>query len=456
MIARTVAVTALALVFSEALMAGVQAIDTWTVGGWTPQAALPWLVAAPLAAAWALQGSHRAWLVVLLGLSASAALAVCTGVGWSRSVATAVVDGSVALGAAACVVGSRAGVEARRQLADVLPLSVMAALGVGMMARALRPEVAVVVLALIPGIGVLVWRRARATRQALSSDLSALSTTVELYAHDRGWTATDVRLPRTLTHAGRRLSRELSDAHRRLHRVANAEDRAREDATEAGKLKTRFVAMVSHDLRSPLNSITGFADVLAQELDGSLSSEQRASVRAIQDSGEELIGLVTGILDSARLEAGRLEMHPAYTPCAGILADAVALVRRRTRSEPLLRIDISPGLPPIRVDHDRMVQAVAGVLEHVAKMTDPHSEIVLAVSASPAQARIVIESAALEREDESRIFEAFRPVRHPSGGRVAGLGFGLALARGIAVAHGGDLRYEPAAAGASFVFTLKT
>ncbi len=257
-------------------------------------------------------------------------------------------------------------------------------------------------------------------------------------------------------------SEPLADAVARLTRrygeMARAEERARESVRQARALKTRFMALMSHDLRSPLNSITGFAEVLADGLDGPLEPGQQESVAAIRSAGEDLARLVTDILDTARLEAGRLPLEKDWHPMVTLLGNAIGEARARLRNDELgLEPRLEPGLPPIHVDGDRVVQALAGILIHVGQMIR-RGTIVLDVHREGQEAILVdVRAADLRADDAQRIFEALRAVRAPSGQRVVGLGLGLALARGLVEANGGTLSYEELPqGGARFALTLPT
>lgn len=171
----------------------------------------------------------------------------------------------------------------------------------------------------------------------------------------------------------------------------------------------------------------------------------------IRRSAHDLLRLVTNILDSARLEAGKLQLRRAWTPSVEILTEAVSEGRRLIADRPLqIEAELQPGLPPVHVDADRAVQAVIGLFTHAAHAMDSGTiRLVARVAYGPPgpaseylRVDVLDEGAGIREADQERIFEAFRELQEPSGKRIGGLGLGLALARDLVQAHGGDIWFE--------------
>ena len=99
---------------------------------------------------------------------------------------------------------------------------------------------------------------------------------------------------------------------------------AKQEAEAANDAKSEFLASMSHDLRSPLNSLLGFATLIASGVEGPITNEQRESIQMITRSARDLLRLVTNILDSARIDAGRLTLARAWTPALDLLNQAVS------------------------------------------------------------------------------------------------------------------------------------
>jgi signal transduction histidine kinase len=245
----------------------------------------------------------------------------------------------------------------------------------------------------------------------------------------------------------RDLDREVRARAEELARRAESDAQAREQIADARQLRTRFMAAMGHELRSPLNSIVGFAQILERGLEGELSEGQRESVTMVRRSAEELIMLLTDVLDLARLEAGKLKLRREWTPSVEILTEAVARGRGIVEGRDVeIEAELQPGLPPVNVDARRIVQAVVALFRHAASSLDRttirlRARVAPGPPGPPQHLRVEIHDAigAIPREEVERIFEAFQEISAPSGRRVGGLGMALSLSRGLVRLHGGEV-----------------
>jgi signal transduction histidine kinase len=313
-------------------------------------------------------------------------------------------------------------------------------------------------------LGLVALVLARGAGRALAQDLRGLCARIVRVREGAGDAGpTGGAVCRTGAIAG--IAREVGGLADRHAQSVAEEAAARRAIEEVQQIKGRFMAYVSHDLRSPLNSIKGFAEILARGTDGPLEPAQRESVDMIRQSGDELLRLINDILDSAKLEAGRLELRTRWIPSVEILTEAVRQVRGLLVGREIQIVsELEPGLPPVHADRERVVQAVVGILAHVVRgmrqgIIRLRARVVPGPDGRPRDLRVEVidEGASLRREDRERLFEAFRAVREASGRRIGGLGLGLSLARGLITAHGGDVWYEgrgPGAGGTTFCVSL--
>lgn len=244
----------------------------------------------------------------------------------------------------------------------------------------------------------------------------------------------------------RALDARLAQRAEELSAEAKSDALARAQIEDARALRTRFMAAMSHELRSPLNSIVGFAQMLERGMEGALTDGQRESVTMVRRSAEELITLLTDILDLARLEAGLLELRRQWTPSVEILTQAVTRAQGLVEGREVeIVAELQPGLPPVHVDQRRIVQAVVALFRHSASsLSKTRIRLRARVAYGPPgperHLRVEIHDAigAIPPEEVERIFEAFQEITEPAGRRVGGLGMALSLARGLVRSHGGE------------------
>ncbi|MFW5876881.1 MAG: sensor histidine kinase [Myxococcota bacterium] len=304
----------------------------------------------------------------------------------------------------------------------------------------------------LAGVGVAALVASRVLAWQLARDLRVVEGRVLQALEPAGAPGPPASRPAPRHAAVTGLCRRVDELAARHARSVAEEERAREAIEEVQQLKSRFMAYMSHDLRSPLNSIKGFAEILARGTDGPLTEGQHESVAMIRESGDALLRLVGDILDSAKLEAGQLDLVPRWIPSVEILTEAVREAKELGGGDDLQIVtELEPGLPPVHVDRERIVQAVSGILIHVARSM-PKGTIRLRArvvggdrdgeASRHLRVEVIDESASLGPDDRERLFETLRAIREPSGRRIGGLGLGLSLARGLVTAHGGDVWYE--------------
>jgi signal transduction histidine kinase len=137
---------------------------------------------------------------------------------------------------------------------------------------------------------------------------------------------------------------------------------------EANRLKSEFVSMVSHELRTPLTSIQGYLALVLQGESGELTAEQREFLTIVQNNTERLLALINDLLDLARMEAGRIELHCAALDLAPLIQDAARTLRplMETKQQQLM-LDLPPGLPPVWADAARVAQVLTNLISNSHK-----------------------------------------------------------------------------------------
>ena len=232
------------------------------------------------------------------------------------------------------------------------------------------------------------------------------------------------------------LTREI-EAHQRTDAALQA---AKDVAEAANQAKTRYVAGMTHELRTPLNSILGYAQILMK--DEQVQGTRRASVATIHRSGEHLHGLIDGLLDLARIEAGRLRLDPAPLPVHEFLDDLVRMVAPQAEAKGLVfRLETSGRVPDyVNADAKRLRQIVINLLSNAVRFTDSGS-VTLRLDHRREVARIeVIDTGiGIAEQDQERIFLPFE--RGSAGRRTgdAGTGLGLTITHLLTQLMGGEL-----------------
>jgi signal transduction histidine kinase len=153
----------------------------------------------------------------------------------------------------------------------------------------------------------------------------------------------------------------------RMHDATIARFVALEKAEEIDRLRSQFLANMSHDLRSPLNSILGFSSLLLRGVDGSLDAETREMVETIAAAGRDLLHQIDAILDMARIEARRIDKHAEPVPLAPLISKAVQRARARGGDHVSYTVEAVPGLPTAFVDPRHLVQALENLLLFAGK-----------------------------------------------------------------------------------------
>ncbi|MCX4243260.1 sensor histidine kinase [Paraliomyxa miuraensis] len=228
----------------------------------------------------------------------------------------------------------------------------------------------------------------------------------------------------------------------RIRQATIAKYVAIERAKEGDRIKSQFLANMSHDLRSPLNSILGFSELLLRGIDGELLPEQREMVQSIHDNGRELLLQIDDILDTAKLEAHRLDLSPEPTPPANLISRAIKLARERQRGRLEYETEVAPGLRPAFVDPFRMVQALGNILLFAGElMHEGTLHIHVYETRASDGPRIVVQVRTPVRPATTeQLARARRGFYRIPGHR--GLGLGLPMAAAILELSGGSLVLE--------------
>jgi protein-histidine pros-kinase len=235
---------------------------------------------------------------------------------------------------------------------------------------------------------------------------------------------------------------------------------AKEEAEEASRAKTDFLAGTSHELRTPLNAILGFTGVLLMGLPGPLNDEQTKQLRAVQHGGRHLLSLINDLLDLARIESGKIELHPETFDCHALLEEVAAGLRPLADEKDLkLEVAAVPAAIELFCDRRAVSQILINLTNNAIKFTDQGS-VRLQLSQHIDRERSLTRFAVIDTgpgialEDQARLFTAFERIASADARQIEGAGLGLHISRALADAIDGSITFE-SATGEGSTFALE-
>ena len=258
---------------------------------------------------------------------------------------------------------------------------------------------------------------------------------------------------------------QLKDRELSLVAVRQAElivelETARDRANAASEAKSNFLAVISHELRTPMNGVLGAAQLL--DHDG-LPERDRDFVRIIRGSGEGLLDLLNDLLDVSKMEAGKLELHPQPIALEHFQARLIGPCRTQAEAKGLdLRVTLAPDLPRhIVADPIRLGQVVQNLLSNAIKFTetgDVHLTIRSADAGDRSSLSFIVEDTGpgIAADGQARLFQPFQQLDDSATRRFGGTGLGLTIARRIANQMDGDVVVRSTlGVGSVFTFTAR-
>ena len=215
---------------------------------------------------------------------------------------------------------------------------------------------------------------------------------------------------------------------------------------ELDRLKSSFLANMSHELRTPLNSILGFTDVMLEGLDGELTEYMNSDLRRIQKNGQHLLHLINDVLDMAKIESGRMNLHPETFKIHDVMDD-VNSITSTLASEKNLSLyiaDESDREMEIHADITRIRQVMINLVNNSIKFTEQGEIVICAKNIEDDRVLISVKDTGLGIPEEKleSIFQEFTQVDSSATRKVGGTGLGLPISRRLIEMHGGRLWAE--------------
>jgi len=227
---------------------------------------------------------------------------------------------------------------------------------------------------------------------------------------------------------------------------------------KANRLKSEFLATMSHELRTPLNAIIGFAEVLKDEVVGTLSTEQKEYLGDIHGSGQHLLNMINSILDLSKIEAGKLELHYEEFPVQEAINEVLNTIIGFSNKKGIhIHTHIHEDVPSITVDKVKFKQIMFNLLSNAVKFTPENGRVTINASLMNQHVQIAVSDTGIgiKSEDMDKIFEAFRQLDASYARHYEGTGLGLTLTKRLVELHGGKIWViSEFGKGSTFTFTL--
>lgn len=238
------------------------------------------------------------------------------------------------------------------------------------------------------------------------------------------------------------LNRELEDTNRGVVALYAELDEKADFLQRASELKTRFLSNMTHEFRTPLNSIISLSHILLDQMDGALNIEQEKQVTLIQKSAADLSELVNDLLDLAKVEAGKIVVHPNEFEIDDLFATLRGMLRPLLWSNTSINLlfEETLDIPPLSTDEGKVAQILRNFISNALKYTESGEIRVGAVKTGNSVTFSVSDTGiGVAPEDYERIFEDFVQIDSSLQKRVKGTGLGLPLSRKLAELLGGSV-----------------
>ncbi len=249
----------------------------------------------------------------------------------------------------------------------------------------------------------------------------------------------------------KRAEQQIREIHERLTAELTATNRELQlrnrEIERANRLKTEFVASMSHELRTPLHTIIGFAELLAEELEGPLNEKQQRFIGHIHKDSLHLLELINDVLDLSRIEAGHLELRLEVFDMLAAVEEVLATIRPQAVAKSLSLKALAPPSVSLQADRVRFKEILYNLLSNAVKFTPEGGLIRVDAVTRDSLVEVSVSDTGLgiPAEEQASVFDKFYQVGSTTRGVREGTGLGLAITKQLVEAHGGRiwLQSEP-------------
>ena len=256
----------------------------------------------------------------------------------------------------------------------------------------------------------------------------------------------------------RKFSQVLAKAHRELKASVSQVESLLVEVESANAAKSRFLAQMSHDLRTPHNGILGTCEALREEVYGELAFEQLRAIKAIERSGQHQLSLVNDLLDLSKIEEGAFEPVMESMSLVSVCREVVQMLRERAKgAEVKLRLTMDMETDEIVSDARRVKQILLNLVGNGLKFTPPGGEVSLTLDSEGERVALSVKDSGIgiAPEDQARLFKPFIQLDSAQQRKHIGSGLGLAIsAKLVAVLGGSIIVASEAGVGRTFTVLL--
>ncbi len=224
------------------------------------------------------------------------------------------------------------------------------------------------------------------------------------------------------------------------------------------ELKSTFLNVTSHELRTPMASIKGYIQMIMKRTLGDTSDEQNKALNVVLRNIERLDHLIQDILDISRLESGTMKFIPENTDISKMMEEIAETMKSSAETKQIkIKTEIKTEIPKLFIDQDRVKQVIINFINNAIKFSEPETSITIKASKKNENILFEIEDQGrgIPKDKLDRVFDTFYQVDSGMDRKFGGAGLGLAISRGIVLSHGGEIWVESKEGeGSTFKFTL--
>jgi len=212
------------------------------------------------------------------------------------------------------------------------------------------------------------------------------------------------------------------------------------------KVKSEFFTTISHELKTPLNSIVGFSEYLSREKQGSFSEEQQSCIDNIIKSSKHLLNLINDILDMSKIEAGKMELVFERFQVSNTINETIFLIKEKAdKNNILIKKEFDPQLESMIADKQKFQQILLNLLSNAVKFSKKEGGIITITSekeGNNAKFSISDTGIGIKEEDIAKLFEKFKQLDSGISRKYGGTGLGLAISKQLIELHGGTIQVK--------------